>query len=158
MTIIEGVVKKKDAADLQAKREKLSPQLCKRMWPQAPTDHCTQVLPAQVDLHRPRRVQRKRQEANGAELMANRTAVRLGPGDQGLALTHGQGFHAVRAQRLFGDMVPGTLAGGAAAAGNRGDDAFHGCEARAVHGHCSRVAGVFGPVETAWQNLSSALP
>jgi hypothetical protein len=158
MAVIEGVVQKKDAADLQPKREKLSPQLCKRMWPQAPADHRTQVLAAQVDLHRPRGVQRKCQEANGAELMANRAAMRLGSGDQRLTLTHGQSLHAIRTERLFGDMVPRTLAGGAAAAGNRSDDAFHGCEARAVHEHCSRVAGVFGPVEAVWQKLSSALP
>lgn len=98
MTVIEGVMEEEHAADLQPKREELSPQLRECVRPQAPADHGTQVLPAQVNLHRPRRVQRKRQEANGAQLMADGTTVRFGPGDQRFAFTDGQGFHAIRTE------------------------------------------------------------
>jgi hypothetical protein len=135
MPIIEGIVQQKHAADFQTEGKKLSPQLGERVRTQATGDQGAQVLAAQVNLHRPRGVQRKRQEANGSELMANRATVRFRARDQRLTFTHGQRFHAIGTERLVGDLIPRALTGGAAAAGSRTDNVFHGCETRAVHVH-----------------------
>jgi len=78
------------------------------------------VFTAQVDFHKARPVQWKSQVANGAELMADGAAAIFGPRDQRIGFTHGQGFQAMGAEGMAGNVVPGALTCAAAAAGGQG--------------------------------------
>jgi hypothetical protein len=134
VAVVKGVVQEKDETHFQADAEQLTPKLGKGMRPQAAGQETAQVFAAQVDFHRTGPVQGKGQVSNRAELMADGAATIFGPRDERVRFPHGQGFQAMRAKRLAGNVIPRALACPATAARIQGQHIVRGSKAYAGHG------------------------
>src|SRR5262245_12425868 len=99
-------MQQEDLRCFEAKGMKLTPELLERVRAETPGNQAAEMVPADIDLHRPLGVQGKRLEGERAEVKADGAASPLGAQDQRLRFAHRQSFQAVGAVGLTADIVP----------------------------------------------------
>ena len=104
--VVKGIVQKEHVAHFETDRRELPTQLLERMRTQPACDDRTQVLGTKLDFDGPARVQRERDVANRAQVMAYRATLAVSARNQRFPFADGKRFQTVRAERLAGNAIP----------------------------------------------------
>src|SRR5215831_16648338 len=123
MLIVEGLVQEEDLRDLELEAAELTTQLLEGVRTKPARHEGADVLRAELHLHRAPRMQRERDVAHRAQMVAHRTAALLRLRHQRRSLSHCQCFQAVGTVRLAGNAVPPARLIAAAAAWHLGKNA-----------------------------------
>src|SRR6516225_33317 len=96
LLVVERLVQQKYLMGGEPQRLQLPAQLVVRVSIQPPGQQRMEVARAQVHLHRFRRMERIREIANGAQLLADGAALLLGAQDQRLGFALSESFLTIR--------------------------------------------------------------
>lgn len=118
MFIVKGVMQEEHVAHFHADGRELPAKLLEGVGSQSACDDGAKVLCAKLDLNGSPGMQRKRDVAHGAKMVADRATFAIGARDERLAFADGQRFQTVRAERLARNAVPKSRIVAATAARN----------------------------------------
>jgi hypothetical protein len=108
VVIVKGIMQEKHLADDQAVAAEFVIELMERVPIESARQKRLEMFPAQIDFDRPTGVQGKGQEAKGAALAADDAGMIFRTFLDRVGFPKSDGLLAIRADRLAGDLVPGT--------------------------------------------------